>query len=83
MMISVGGPTLAKTPRFGNRYLRVLFVQAAWVVLIKSNIHLNKMHADLLIRTIRLMQIKLDCVGIAIFHLLILIVKSSRRKSSN
>ena len=29
--------TLAKTPRFGNRYLRVLFVQAAWVVLIKSN----------------------------------------------
>ena len=30
--------TLAKTPRFGNRYLRVLFMQAAWVVLIKSNI---------------------------------------------
>jgi hypothetical protein len=35
------------------------------------------------IRTMRLMQIKLNCVGIAIFYWLILIVKSSLRKSSN
>jgi transposase len=82
--ISTGDRTiLGKISTRGNRYLRVLFVQAAWVVLIKSNIHLNKMHADLLIRTMRLMQIKLNCVGIAIFHWLILIVKSSLRKSSN
>jgi hypothetical protein len=36
--ISTGDRTiLAKISRRGNRYLRVLFVQAAWVVLIKPN----------------------------------------------
>jgi transposase len=35
MQISTGGRTiLSKVSKQGNRYLRVLFVQAAWVVLI-------------------------------------------------
>jgi transposase len=37
--ISTGGRTiLGKISKRGNRYLRVLFVQAAWVVLIKPKI---------------------------------------------
>jgi transposase len=37
--ISTGGRTiLGKVSKQGNRYLRVLFVQAAWVVLIKPQI---------------------------------------------
>jgi transposase len=42
--ISTGDRTiLGKISTRGNRYLRVLFVQAAWVVLIKSNNLANEM----------------------------------------
>ena len=33
--ISTGDRTILGNPKRGNRYLRVLFVQAAWVVLVK------------------------------------------------
>jgi Transposase IS116/IS110/IS902 family len=36
--ISTGDRTMGKISKRGNRYLRVLFVQAAWVVLIKPKI---------------------------------------------
>jgi transposase len=46
LQISTGDRTiLGKISRRGNRYLRVLFVQAAWVVLIKPKIWERQDHS--------------------------------------